>query len=109
MKIFLLTYLIATFLATSLFAQVFDETKDILERSIPLKWEGGDPDGDPVLYDVYFGTDSLNIPMIASDNPDSFYVVNVEYNTKYFWKVNSKDYSSVTLGQVWWFETERQP
>ncbi len=74
--------------------------------NISLSWECSDPDGDPLKYDIYFGTDP-NPPLVKEDlaelryNPGS-----LSYETTYYWKVVAKDgKGGVTEGPVWKFTT----
>jgi len=63
-----------------------------------LTWQPStDPDGDPVKYDVYFGTSS-SPAKIAGDITATSYTPTVVGNTSYYWKVVVKDnhYNNVT-------------
>ncbi|TKJ44228.1 hypothetical protein CEE36_00350 [candidate division TA06 bacterium B3_TA06] len=75
---------------------------------VNLSWTGGDPDGDPVTYDVYFGTSS-SPSLVASDRTTTNYDPgSLEYNTTYYWKIVAKDdKGATTTGDVWQFTTER--
>jgi len=75
-----------------------------------LSWIGGDPDGDPVKYDVYLGTENPP-PKVANDitqesyEPDMLY-----YQTVYYWQIISQDNrGGVTPSPVWSFTTEVAP
>ncbi len=88
--------------------------------------EGTDPDNDPLMYEVYFGTDKIEVEnaVITSSsvylgemfyNPNSELVdyqytsggKTADYNTMYYWKVIVKDgKGGVTEGDVWSFITE---
>ncbi|MBI5868049.1 MAG: hypothetical protein HZB43_07155 [candidate division Zixibacteria bacterium] len=59
-----------------------------------LTWSAvTDPCGDPVKYDVYFGTTNP-IPLVASDLSTTAYpVTGLAVNTKYYWKVCAKSSS----------------
>jgi len=74
--------------------------------SVTLSWTGGDPDGDPVTYDLYFGTDPT--PPIHSTNLTTTSLVKVALAsfTNYYWKIVSKDGDSAVEGPVWKFKTE---
>lgn len=74
-----------------------------------LSWTGGDPNGDPVVYDVSFGT-TPSPPMIAmnltvtSYNPGA-----LASNITYFWKIRATDaYGASTEGPLWSFTTKKQ-
>lgn len=90
--------------------QVFDETKYIVENTIVLSWKGEDPDGDVVTYDIYFSIDNPPL-LIEVDHPESTYkVYSLEYDTKYYWQIVSRDiHGAETAGEVWVFTTEVRP
>jgi hypothetical protein len=75
-----------------------------------LRWIGGDPDGDPVTYDVYFGSDAS--PALIESN-----VTTPEYDpgmldtfTTYYWRIISKDIHGVAIqGNLWQFKTGNSP
>ena len=75
-----------------------------------LSWTGGDPDGDDVFYDVYFGTDIINMSKVSSNQSQDTYIPGIlEYNTQYYWKIVSWDeYEESTEGPIWTFITEDQ-
>jgi len=72
-----------------------------------LSWSGGDPDGDLVTYDVYFGTDT-NPPLMAEDIVETYYDPGIlNCNATYYWKIIAKDNCSAsTEGPIWEFTTE---
>ena len=88
----------------------YDPTPDNHETNISgninLSWFGGDPDGDSVTYDVYFGTDpSPSITAIELDTP-SFNPGPLSGSTTYYWRVVSWDEHGVSAqGSVWDFTT----
>jgi hypothetical protein len=74
--------------------------------NVDLSWTGGDPDGDPVTYDIYLGTSSTP-PKVASNltvtsyDPGTF-----DLEKTYYWKIIAWDnQSAFTEGPVWWFST----
>ncbi|OAA26338.1 hypothetical protein AT15_06555 [Kosmotoga arenicorallina S304] len=70
-----------------------------------MSWLCSDPDGDPLLYDVYFG-DMNPPPILLSDFPKSSFDYDLNPGTKYYWKIVAKDgYGGVTEGTLWEFET----
>jgi uncharacterized repeat protein (TIGR01451 family) len=75
-------------------------------NSTTLTWTGSDPDGDPVLYDVYFGPSGS--PQLAQrDSTFNVYDPGVlDYGKSYEWKVVAKDPDgAITGGDVWHFTT----
>jgi hypothetical protein len=74
-----------------------------------LGWTGGDPDGDPVTYTVYFGTTS-NPPLVSTVSGPSYNPGSLEYLTTYYWKIIAVDtHDATTAGPVWEFTTEEAP
>ena len=83
-----------------------DESTDV-PIQITLMWSGGDPDNDPVTYDLYFGKEStpdleaegLNVALYAPDQLD--------YNSVYYWRVvSTDDYGYTTNSPLWTFVTK---
>ncbi len=73
-----------------------------------LSWTGGDPDGDAVLYDVYFGT-SPNPPIVSHNQTGTSYdpPASLLYNTVYYWHITARDgYGGRTNGTTWFFTTK---
>jgi hypothetical protein len=71
-----------------------------------LSWNCSDPDNDPVIYDVYFGTNS-SPSMVAGNLSNSTYNPGMFNNeTTYYWKIIAKDnHSAQTEGPLWYFTT----
>ena len=70
-----------------------------------LSWTGGDPEGDPVTYDVYFGTTN-SPPSVSIEQSDTNYDPpgDLQYNTEYFWKIVAHDDNGhTTEGPEWTF------
>lgn len=72
-----------------------------------LSWTGGDPNGDDVTYDVYFGKSS-SPPKVESNHPDTTYNPGLlDFDTKYYWKIVARDFAGLsTSGPTWSFTTE---
>ena len=77
--------------------------------NINLSWFCSDPDGDTLMYDVYFGA-LEDPPRIASDQVDrTIDPGNLNNNTTYFWKIVAKDNQDhTTEGSVWSFTTRQE-
>ncbi len=73
-----------------------------------LFWDGGDPDGDPVTYTIYFGITSLPSKVKNNQSALSFSPGNLKFNTKYYWKIVAWDNHNLsTEGPVWYFTTRQ--
>ncbi|WP_298543341.1 fibronectin type III domain-containing protein [uncultured Aquimarina sp.] len=70
-----------------------------------LDWNTADSDGDPLLFDVYFG--ESNPPQLVAENIDaSTFDVAILANKTYYWRVVAKDNNQgVAIGRVWNFKT----
>jgi len=72
-----------------------------------LSWDCEDPNGDPLTFDVYFGTSSPP-PIIAKNHSGTTYDLpeNLNYSTKYYWKIVAWDDEGLsTAGSIWTFTT----
>ena len=74
--------------------------------NITFFWTGGDPDNDPVTYDLYLGKDS-NPPLEVEDlNVTSYTVESLDFISTYYWRVEAIDeYGYTTIGPLWTFTT----
>lgn len=73
---------------------------------VDLSWTGGDPDGDPVTYDVYFGTNSPPSLVSSNQSATSYDPGTLDYSTKYYWKIVAEDNNGAkSEGSVWEFTT----
>jgi hypothetical protein len=73
---------------------------------VQLSWECPDPDGDDLIFDLYFGT-VMNPPLIDHDMTSSNFVLDsLEESTYYYWKIVARDeFNRETEGPLWWFTT----
>ncbi len=89
----------------------FPENEAVLAYGgVRLTWEGSDPDDDPLVYNVYFGTSS-NPPLLSSDYHLNYRDVGgLANNTDYYWKITSRDtHENFTVGAVWHFSVLNSP
>jgi hypothetical protein len=69
-----------------------------------LRWVGGDPNGDSVSYQVFLS--KTNPPLTRIDSTTATSVLpNLEYSTKYYWKVVASDGALSTSSPIWSFTT----
>jgi hypothetical protein len=72
-----------------------------------VRWYSGDPDGDPVVYDVYYGADPT--PPLAGTRTSRGFSTGypLSYGTTYYWRVVARDsHGAETQGPVWYFTTK---
>lgn len=71
-----------------------------------LSWVGGDPDGNPVTYDVYLGTTSPPGKIASNVTNTTYQPASLAYDTTYYWKIVAWDNHYVsTAGPIWQFTT----
>ncbi len=77
-----------------------------VKLSTRLDWKCSDPDGDPLVYDLYFGTQS-DLPVLAKGLKESeFASLNLDYGTKYFWRIVARDrFGNTSVSPLWSFTT----
>lgn len=71
-------------------------------------WQGGDPDGDAVTYDLYLDDTELPVTLRASSLSEARWVMtsDLEINTRYYWRIIAKDPSGAqTQSPVFSFTT----
>lgn len=72
-----------------------------------LSWTGGDPNDDPVTYDVYFGTSSSPPKVANKQSPTTYTPGTLSAHTVYYWKIVAFDNPGLlsTAGPIWSFTT----
>ena len=75
--------------------------------SLTLNWSCSDPEGDPIKYDVYLGTDNPPTTKVSAlQSGTSYSASGLSNSTKYYWHIYAKDdHSNMTAGPVWNFTT----
>jgi uncharacterized protein (TIGR02145 family) len=75
--------------------------------SVMLGWSCSDPDGDPLTYDVYFGTVNPPDTMVSSNQAGTtFGTSGLSGGRSYYWKVVARDvHADTSSGPVWSFTT----
>jgi hypothetical protein len=75
-----------------------------------LSWTGGDPNGDPVTYDVYFGTTNPPSKVVSNQSGTSYDTGTMNYGTTYYWKIFAWDnHGASAAGPLWHFTTHNDP
>lgn len=74
-----------------------------------LSWIGGDPELDPLTFDVYFGTSNPPPKVVSNQSANIYSPGTLEYNTMYYWQIVAWDiYDAFTDGPIWSFTTEEE-
>jgi len=74
-----------------------------------LNWTCSDPNGDPLTFDVYFGT-SASPPRVAINQTGTSYDPILVYGTMYYWQIKAWDINSgPRAGPIWRFQTNSLP
>ena len=71
-----------------------------------LEWICGDPENDPMLFELYFG--NSNPPPFFQSGIDTtvYFVSQLDFGMPYFWKIVAfDDHGNMTEGPVWSFQT----
>jgi hypothetical protein len=70
-----------------------------------LSWES---ESDSLIYAVYLGTSPL-IPVVSFQNSTSFDPPVLQYDTVYYWRVDTSNSKGITKGPAWQFTTGISP
>ncbi|MFH1100738.1 MAG: tandem-95 repeat protein, partial [Methanobacteriota archaeon] len=88
-----------------------------VDITVILRWRGTepgslfeyDPEGDPVTFDVYFGTNS-SPPLMVLNQSNTSYDPNIGYNTVYYWRIIAWDnHNASNTSDLWRFTTKNKP
>lgn len=79
---------------------------EVNSTTVLLEWTSSDEGNDPLIYDVYLGTNNPPTTKVGDNQNETTLSVNLNVSTDYFWKVVVKDdKGGQTIGQVWSFKT----
>lgn len=67
-----------------------------------LSWSGGDPDGNPVTYDVYFGTNTTPSKVVSNQTALTYNPGTLAYVTTYYWKIVAWDDQGASASSTTW-------
>jgi len=72
-----------------------------------LTWQCDEPEGESLVYDVYFGTDPNPPLRVQNRKTEDFAPGTLEIGTRYYWRVGAKDAPDAVpvFGPVWTFWT----
>ncbi|EMR74054.1 Ser-Thr-rich glycosyl-phosphatidyl-inositol-anchored membrane family, partial [Thermoplasmatales archaeon SCGC AB-539-N05] len=76
---------------------------------VVLNWSCSDPDGAPLIYDVYFDTNITPLIVSVNQSNTTYKPDGLNYNTTYYWLVQAKDGWDATNGSLWRFTTKEAP
>ena len=77
-----------------------------VDTSVILTWVGGDPDGDPVTYDIFFDVNNPPQKVISNQSELIFDPGMLLHLTTYYWQIISWDNQSATnASSIWEFTT----
>jgi uncharacterized protein (TIGR02145 family) len=76
------------------------------QTPVEITWECIEPEGEALTYDIYFGTDDTP-ELIAEDHTDNSYqLLQLIGNQKYYWRIVAKDIHDREInGPLWNFTT----
>ena len=72
-----------------------------------LEWDGTDPDGEVLNFDVYLGhgtNENHPMQLIGTTTEHSFQIGPLNLHTRYFWRVVARDSYWTVRGPQWWFD-----
>ena len=69
-----------------------------------LSWQGGDSDGDTLVYTIALGTNDPP-PVVSTSATPNYTPITLISGTTYYWGVTVSDGISITAGPIWTFTT----
>ncbi len=76
--------------------------------SVPtvFQWQGSDPDGDTLSYELYVGTAPESLTLQATTDGTEETIGGLSPGTTYYWKVRARDWKSDSSSTVFSFRTQ---
>lgn len=71
-----------------------------IATDIELSWTASDPEGDPLVFDVYLGTSAIPVLVQSNNTSTSYETIGLIESTTYFWKIIAKDSHGNTTSSV---------
>ena len=77
-----------------------------VDIDIDLSWDCSDPEGDPLSYDIYFGSIFPPPPVKRNHDANSYDPGTLNHNTTYYWRIVAIDLpGDSTSGPTWSFNS----
>jgi hypothetical protein len=87
------------------------DNSNFVDVNTDLSWNCSDPDGDKLVYDVYFEADDPDPDVLVSDDQTqtTYEPGTLLYETTYYWQIIAKDEHGASIpGPIWHFTTEEE-
>jgi hypothetical protein len=83
-----------------------DGAKEV-DLDVNLTWQCSDPEGDPLTFDIYFGTIFPPPPVKRNHDTNSYNPGSLSLNTTYYWRIVAIDSpGGSTSGPTWSFSSK---
>jgi len=73
---------------------------------VALQWQGSDPDGDALVYDVYVGTSAASLFFLSSTGGTTYPLSGLAGGTTYYWQIRASDWKRTSASAVYNFRTQ---
>lgn len=71
----------------------------IHDPSAELTWTASDPDGDSLWFDVFVGTGTDPLPLVATTSDTTHVLQDLQRGEDYRWRIDTHDWKTMTSGQ----------
>lgn len=75
-------------------------------RPVQLVWQGSDPDGDPLTYDIHVGADPSALTPSGTTVDTTTALPGLQSGTTYYWQVFARDWKGSAGSEVFEFRTQ---